>query len=57
MVNIGGMGPVVMCCGSMMNAKLLKGIATEHKCGAKCRTSKGHVCECSCGGKNHGRDA
>ena len=27
---------------------------TEHKCGAKCVNSKGHVCECSCGGKNHG---
>jgi len=58
MVNIAGsMGPVLMCCGSIMNAKLLKGVVTDHKCGAKCRTSKGHVCECSCGGKNHGRDA
>lgn len=58
MANIGGtMGPIVMCCGVEMNAKLLKGIVTDHKCGAKCRTSKGHVCECSCGGKHHGRDA
>ena len=24
------------------------------KCGAKCTDAKGHVCECSCGGKNHG---
>lgn len=23
-------------------------------CSAKCRASKGHVCECACGGKNHG---
>lgn len=23
-------------------------------CSAKCRSSKGHLCECSCGGKNHG---
>lgn len=26
----------------------------DHKCSAKCRNSKGHVCDCSCGGKNHG---
>lgn len=24
------------------------------KCGAKCRSSKGPSCECSCGGENHG---
>jgi hypothetical protein len=23
-------------------------------CAAKCMESKGHTCECSCGGKNHG---
>jgi hypothetical protein len=27
---------------------------SSHKCGAKCRASTGPVCECSCGGKNHG---
>lgn len=26
----------------------------EIKCGAKCRSSKGPQCDCSCGGKNHG---
>jgi hypothetical protein len=25
-----------------------------HKCDARCRSAKGHSCECSCGGKNHG---
>lgn len=25
-----------------------------HKCDARCETAKGHKCECSCGGKNHG---
>lgn len=25
-----------------------------HKCDARCRNAKGHNCECSCGGKNHG---
>lgn len=24
------------------------------KCNGKCTGSKGHVCECECGGKNHG---
>ena len=24
------------------------------KCNAKCVGSKGHVCECACGGQNHG---
>lgn len=26
----------------------------EITCGARCRGSKGHVCDCSCGGANHG---
>lgn len=25
-----------------------------HKCDARCESAKGHKCECSCGGKNHG---
>lgn len=25
-----------------------------HKCDARCQHAKGRVCECSCGGKNHG---
>lgn len=27
------------------------------KCDARCTHAKGHSCECSCGGKNHGADA
>lgn len=27
----------------------------DHKCGARCRNSKGHTCDCSCGGANHGQ--
>lgn len=27
---------------------------TRHKCSAKCLNAKGHECECSCEGKNHG---
>lgn len=26
-----------------------------HKCDARCFHAKGHQCECSCGGKNHGK--
>ena len=28
-----------------------------HKCDARCRTAKGHNCECSCGGQFHGSGA
>lgn len=26
-----------------------------HKCGPRCLAAKGFLCECSCGGKNHGK--
>lgn len=29
---------------------------SNHKCGARCRSAKGHNCECECGGRNHGID-
>lgn len=29
-------------------------IKENHKCDARCLNSKGHSCECACGGKNHG---
>lgn len=25
-----------------------------HKCDARCQNAKGRICECECGGKNHG---
>lgn len=28
-----------------------------HKCDGRCMSAKGPVCECSCGGKNHGINA
>ena len=40
--------------GRMMQTKPLRGRVTNHKCNARCLASKGFVCECSCGGKNHG---
>lgn len=27
---------------------------SRHKCSARCMNATGHVCECECGGKNHG---
>ena len=42
-------------CGRIAQATRVKGTRTEHPCGAKCMASKGPTCECSCGGRNHGR--
>lgn len=33
---------------------VLKARVTKHECNGKCMASKSGVCECSCGGKNHG---
>jgi hypothetical protein len=42
-------------CGKARAAKAVRGtFAPEKKCNAKCLASVGHVCDCSCGGKNHG---
>lgn len=49
--------PWIACCdsGRQMDAKPLKGFfCAEVKCGALCTGAKGHTCDCSCGGKNHG---
>ena len=27
-----------------------------HKCDSRCRSAKGHSCECSCGGQYHGSE-
>lgn len=27
---------------------------SRHACDARCQSAKGHQCECSCGGANHG---
>jgi len=42
-------------CGRNRSAELVRGkVSHVHTCGAKCLSSKGPSCECSCGGKNHG---
>jgi hypothetical protein len=43
------------CCGRAMYLKPVLGkVVADKKCDARCLGAKGHVCECSCGGKNHG---
>ena len=42
-------------CGKGRRAKSVRGtFSKKHECNAKCLSSTGGVCECSCGGKNHG---
>lgn len=42
-------------CGRGLFAKLVRGkYSAQHQCSAKCMSSHGTVCECSCAGKNHG---
>ena len=41
-------------CGRNVEFRRLRGIVTAHKCNVKCLASTSGVCECSCGGKNHG---
>ena len=52
---IGGR-PVRECCGREVTLRAVVGkFSVGHKCDARCETSKGHNCECACGGANHGR--
>lgn len=32
----------------------IKGTATDHTCDDRCMSARGPVCECACGGSNHG---
>jgi hypothetical protein len=42
-------------CGRPLTFSAIRGrMNAEIKCNAKCTGAKGHDCECSCGGKNHG---
>jgi hypothetical protein len=45
----------IQCCGRSVLLTRIKGATTSHVCAAKCLNSRSHVCECSCGGANHGR--
>ena len=41
-------------CGSSVCLSAVRGVKSEKKCGARCLSSTGPVCECSCAGQNHG---
>ena len=48
---------VIQCrkCSGERYAKIVQGkFSAKHECSAKCLSSHGPTCECSCGGKNHG---
>lgn len=46
--------PEVECCGQRPEFNRILGTRGTHECDARCVHATGHVCECSCGGKNHG---
>ncbi len=42
-------------CGAVSHVRAVAGkISPRHVCNARCLASTSGVCECSCGGKNHG---
>jgi hypothetical protein len=43
-------------CGAQRIArKVLGRVVHDIKCDGRCEGATGHVCDCQCGGKNHGR--
>jgi hypothetical protein len=54
-----GSGYWVRCdCGKCLRARPVVGkLNPGIKCNSRCEGATGHVCECSCGGKNHGASA
>lgn len=50
-------GVSVRCsCGKNVWLKIVAGVKNETPCDGRCTGARGHVCECSCGGANHGRN-
>lgn len=43
-------------CKAIVLCPRVRGTFANHKrCDARCTNAKGHTCECSCGGANHGK--
>ena len=42
-------------CGRDRKSATVKGVRSAHVCDARCEAATGGNCECSCGGKNHGK--
>lgn len=54
-----GGDPLGLCpsCGKAMQYGVLRATVREEvKCDARCTHARGHTCDCSCGGANHGMD-
>lgn len=52
---IGNLAIRCRCCGKARKANAVAGkLSLKHECNAKCLSSHSGICECSCGGKNHG---
>jgi hypothetical protein len=53
-----GGDPLGLCpqCGRLMSYGELKGTFAPVPCDARCTGARGHNCECSCGGANHGKN-
>ena len=49
--------PACPSCGcDSVDGKPIKGTYfPAHKCDARCTNARGHICECECGGVNHGK--
>ena len=45
---------VPCACGKTMLGKAIQGYQSEQPCSPKCTGATGPVCECACGGFNHG---
>ncbi len=43
------------CNAPSWNSKKIEGLVTGTRCDARCEGAKGHMCECACGGENHGK--
>ena len=41
-------------CGRQVTLRRVSAAKTDHVCDSRCTSAKGHSCECSCGGANHG---
>ena len=44
----------IECCDRSVDLRDIVARKTETPCGPRCTHAKGHVCDCSCGGRNHG---
>jgi hypothetical protein len=40
----------------IVRGRAIKAVISTHPCDVRCTSARGNLCECSCGGKNHGQD-